>query len=311
MRVREQELKKALTPPGIKPAYAKESFDIATDIMSIPGTYTSSVDDASDSAYMMDAMKAFTSPNAPDRVVKRDTKFSSNKRHSLGKATGSEEAFNELYRTLGEEADACGEQFEANLTTFMCEHTLLKDRKISRLISDGPMAVILYKTLVNYKLLLDTVRQVLVSGLDWESGPAQSTLEHHAKELLKIRRHSNSRYEVITKNYVYLRDAAAVKFDAPEINRQLWTKRAVVGPICPPLVPQDSPENSGKASCGWCRSALLHSIFRPKIGNGGEACPLYCLSKETARALRLKVITAFQADNSISTIDAAFIRGHM
>ena len=172
MRVREQELKKALTPPGIKPAYAKESFDIATDIMSIPGTYTSSVDDASDSAYVVDAVKAMTDPDAPGRVLKRDTKFATLKRHSLGKAIGSEEEFNELYRTLGEDADACGEQFEANFTTYMCEHTLFKDRKISQLISDGPMAVILYKTLVNYKLNLNNCRQLLVSSMDWESGLA-------------------------------------------------------------------------------------------------------------------------------------------
>ena len=33
--------------------------------------------------------------------------------------------------------------------------------------------------------------------------------------------------------------------------------------------------------------------------------------KETARAVRLKVITAFQADSAISTIDAAFIRLHI
>ena len=115
--------------------------------------------------------------------MKQDTKFATLKRHSLGKATGSEEDFNELYRTLGEDTDAYGEQFEANFTTYMCEHTLLKDRKISQLISDGPMAVILYKTLVNYKLLLDNVRQLLVSGMDWESGLAQPTLEHHSKQL--------------------------------------------------------------------------------------------------------------------------------
>ena len=90
VEVSEQELKKALTPPGIKPAYAKEAFDIATDVMSIPGTYTSSVDDASDSAYVVDALKAMTDPDAPNQVVKRDTKFVTLKQHLIGKAIGTE-----------------------------------------------------------------------------------------------------------------------------------------------------------------------------------------------------------------------------
>ena len=345
MNVQSSAIDVSIGPPHLKSKEVGEIYDIAPDILSIPGTSLNvAITGAEVGSHMADALFR---RSRYERAVKKDTTFNSSTRHAL-KAIHDQDSLLAFADALDEEEPHTMRHFEGAMTTFMVRRHYADD-VISEYRTEGGLAQLISKTFLFYKGFIEKIRQE-VRKRGWNNSPARAIFEYHSKELLAIRRHAITKKDLVLGSYIHLRDARDNNFYHEKIGAALWDSLAAVTHsvpmrgtvLCAPELnaPLPTPRDAGGGNdkkngkqkktpkeparaapapppppaqpvqavcCSHCRSGDLHRAFLPPISIGKNDCPFRHVSYSIARSARRLAMAEFNLPSNahITSIDQA------
>ena len=155
MSVQSSIIDKALGPPQVKMKEIGEIYDIAPDILALPGTSSNVfINDSDVGSQMADA---FFRRSRHERAVKKDTSFNHASRHAL-RSIHDEDSLLVFADSLDEEEPHTRRHFEGAITTFMLRRSYDTDI-IEEYRTEGGLAQIINKTFIFYKALIEKLRQ--------------------------------------------------------------------------------------------------------------------------------------------------------
>ena len=303
-----EKLEKALYPAGTTSEDKEEFVSCLPDVLTMPkGNVQIFNADNTDSSNFIDAMQhLYTKGRKIRRVGARDSTFCTEKRHGLAGLHDSKEAFLKAHINVGEEADALFEQMDNNVREFLSRRDWRRD-DINNYLAHGGLMILIKMLHKQYLKLLEHVFRLQVKS-GWDSGQARPTLKFHGEKLWKIQRDANTKYNMILRQYVFLRDAIANKFSDPALQDAIWEEVTRLRDIrlnnsttssnhqqqrsnSTSNNTNDNKSSSRKSGqCGKCKSRTLHAKIRPKIGEGKENCPFKDESDDIAKKARASLI---------------------
>ena len=288
----------ALCPKGMTSATRALIAEAGLDVASLPGKFSASSNDAAD---MNDALA-----NSLGRVLDiagdhqgqrgaRDLNFNSERRNALASIKTEEQL--ELFRTdLEETSEEACESSENLMRNILAEYGM-EEELVEYYINSSQFPTMIRATLDNYRALIDHLIRL-------SAGPggfrlAQMDLAHYAHKLGIRRKGSQTRLEIVLKNYCDLRDARRDKFIDSKLQQKknaAFTAAAFASLVRPPPVPKVGGDPQAPAASPACKrcSSKLHK-------GGTAACPFNKAEIPYAVARKL----AAQCANAQNFMEAA------
>ena len=223
MEVGSDRLVASLGPPDMSKKMSKQLFDYPTDLLSLPGSWSTTV--GLDGSYSEDQfvsqMQALTcSSTGGSSLREHDPNWKSAAHHALGKVTNLSsltDLINGYQRTLSR-----AQKFEKlRLKEWMGRYDY-RSRDITSYERTGGLPLVLREIgRLYFSLLMKLQSEAQAVAPNWSGTYAEGMLKHHSKELAYIRAMSGSRSDLFLTNYTYLRDAAKSKWTNQEISDML------------------------------------------------------------------------------------------
>ena len=141
--------------------------------------------------------------------------------------------------------------------------------------------MMIWASMAFYQGFLQAVyQQVIKNHTAWDNSWAQGMLTFHSKKLLAIRQNSQSFFELLVGNYVYLRDGtrknyqdlALLQVVHDRLDAIRTTQHDEEGPTKTP---------NPRPTCAHCKSREVHNYL--SLEHVKLVCPLKTLSSKDAR----------------------------
>jgi len=316
-------------PPGLESKDSQELFDLAPDIMSLPGKsscFTSEVDsgfsEADQTASMVDALRMALGKDGIERVGRRDTQWDKATRHALSQIK-DETSLRECTIKLKKCRKSVLDRFTRAVTLFLLRRRY-SHPEITLYLEKGGLPQIIRKTFDLYTQLLDTILYEQQRTNVYEHGFAGALVLHHSEELLDVRGYAVTKRDMTLRAYIYLRNSEKHDFKSHKIQSYLWDvleEYRFSGGLSGGRSEDHSSRTSSTASalaavkpphkCSHCNSNRLHPLYSPRIAVDKSACPLRLVSTSKARKIRSALLTAFDKDSSMKSISQFLIQEYI
>lgn len=284
-------LMKALCPKGMASDEMNSVFQVAVDVVGLPGMYSLKSEETAIEAErahldLTGLLQAAASGGGAPTLS--DTTWRAQSRHQLRKV----KSYPELAELLGGIERIKERAFQQQNNQLRVLMRGWRDKEIVHYQQQGGLTLITQASLRFYLGLLHAVRDLYYEGGrevggGWSTSHACSLLKHHSERLLAIRTSSYSKGNFVLQTYTYLRDAHKKNYNDSTMMSNLWKeisllKQGPCGPGSPRTALGDlAASGSGGATCNHCRSVLLHSQFGRLPTKAG--CPLRQESQTRAR----------------------------
>ena len=261
-----------LLPPHVEGAEARQDFyDLAMDVVNLPGGYRTTDDDDFGSTELL--ARAFG---------RGRTATFRNWRKITNNALGRVKSLKELLQLVKDVEKAVVRHRAAQehrMRSFLHACGLPGDM-VGLYLRSGLLPRLLQETYVFYHGLLETCRsaQWEMPSATWKDGYVDQMIRHHALELGQIRMTAADYRMHLLETYVYLRNANKEKYQDPSFTRSLLYSVAKLH--SDPTTDPDRSDSTGQATnrCKHCRRKDTHT------GTEKEDCPLKALSSRKAQA---------------------------
>ena len=323
------EMEEMTLPPGLESKDSQELFDLAPDIMSLPGKsacFTSEVDsgfsEADQTASMVDALRMALGKDGIERVGRRDTQWDKATRHALSQIK-DETSLRECTIKLKKCRKSVLDRFTRAVTLFLLRRRY-SHPEITLYLEKGGLPQIIRKTFDLYTQLLDTILYEQQRTNVYEHGFAGALVLHHSEELLDVRGYAVTKRDMTLRAYIYLRNSEKHDFKSHKIQSYLWDvleEYRFSGGLSGGRSEDHSSRTSSTASalaavkpphkCSHCNSNRLHPLYSPRIAVDKSACPLRLVSTSKARKIRSALLTAFDKDSSMKSISQSLIQEYI
>lgn len=295
MEIGSDRLLASLGPPDMTRKMSKHLFDYPTDLLSLPGSWSTTV--GLDGTYSEDQfvsqMQALVraSPGGA-RHKEHDPNWKSAAHHALGKVVSLDtlvDLINGYQRTLSR-----AKKFEKlRLKEWMSRHDY-SNREFSHYEQQGGLPLVLRELgRLYFSLLMKLQAEAQAVTPRWTGTYAEGMLKHHSKELAYIRAMSGTRADFFLTSYTYLRDAAKAKWTNQEIS-DLIIKEQVALFSGGPGEGGGGIEGNGRKPCR-CQGAKLHRLVGVTYYDGTPStCPVAAATtaqtaRKAAKILLVKV----------------------
>lgn len=292
MELGSDKLLASLGPPHMSRKMGKELFDYPTDILSLPGAWsTTGVSNGDyEAQHTFSQLSEFLqAPHSKHRV--HDSGWNSLSHHALGKVK-TPEALTMLADDYLATKSRAGTYEVQRLKEWMRRHHY-SDREMEEYHQTGGLPLVLRALANLYNEMLTGLRTAtLKHGAVWEGSYAQAMLEYHKKELGHIRAMAGNRKDFLLTTYTYLRDSAKTK----------WTNQEIQSIMCMELnasLLSSTRAREGEATdrrrACRCQNQALHTLLQVSYYDiAATLCPVAASttaqhSRTAAKILKTKV----------------------
>jgi hypothetical protein len=286
----------SLGPPGMTKRMSKELFDYPTDLLSLPGAWSTLGADEEDYetqqtfSQLSDFLR--TTPGSKHRG--HDPGWKNKSHHALGKVK-TMEALN----MLAEEYLATKNRsltYEASRLKEWMQLHHYSSKEVEEFQQTGGLPLVMRALTNLYEEMLTTMRTTaLKHGTIWEGSYAQAMLEYHKKELGHIRGMAGTRKDFLLTTYVYLRNASKSKWTNQEIQSTMCVELNAALQSLPTNWKQGGEAAGDRRKGCRCQNQALHTLLQLSFFDvAANLCPVAAApnsqkARTAAKLLKVKV----------------------